>query len=165
MAQDSVEDKDRLEEFYQKPDPWDYQTNPDDQERKQRIVSLLEGYGVYRRALDIGAGEGWITSSLPAKEIFGIEISDTAANRFPANVRRAHEPDGLYDLVITTGTLYRHYDYKQIVDWLKNHSCGDILIAGIKEWLINTDGFGEPITIHEFKYRDYTQQIRMYRCE
>ena len=87
-----MQSKDEIEKEYQTPDPWGFQTHPDDAARKQIILNALT-LGAnkpmrFKRALDIGAGEGWITKDLPADEIFGFEISDTAASRFPANVKR-----------------------------------------------------------------------------
>ena len=61
--------KQELEDWYKKNDPWSYKTTNDDIIRKEKILSLLENYNT---ALDIGCGEGFITTDLPAN------ISSTA---------------------------------------------------------------------------------------
>ena len=151
-----MQSKSDLEKWHKTEDAWGYKTNLDDAERKKIILSFL---GSYERAIDIGAGEGWITQDLPAKNIFAIELSDNASSRFPVNVERIEKPEGKYDLVITTGTLYEQYDREQIMSWIKESASGHVLIAGIKDWLPELP---EPTVYKEFKYRNYTQVIYFY---
>lgn len=153
-----MQSKEELEQWHSQKDPWGYETNPYDKVRKDIILSML---GNYDRALDIGAGEGWLTKDLPSREIHAIEISDNASARFPNNVIRVHKPEGEYDLVITTGTLYRQYDNQQILDWIKEAKPKTLLIAGIKDWLVDLP-FGTPTKEIEFPYREYTQVIKLY---
>ena len=81
-----MQTKQELEEWYERVDPWDYTVTPDDLYRKQFYLIVLDDLGQsYDRALDIGAGEGFITKDLPAEQIHAIEMSDAAANRFPEN--------------------------------------------------------------------------------
>lgn len=154
-----MQSKEELERWYAFQDPWGYKTTEDDLIRKQKILSMFRGH--YSRALDIGCGEGFVTTDLPATEIDGIELSDLAASRFPSNIRRVSEPDGMYDLVMTTGTLYKQYDHKQISDWIYKSASRHILIAGIKDWLIPYN-FGTPLATQEFKYREYVQTVALY---
>jgi hypothetical protein len=154
-----MQSKEELEQWYQKEDPWEYYTNVDDAYRKKVIMTCIGDS--YERALDIGAGEGYVTKDLPAKEIHGIEISDLAAERFPVNVKRVHEPDGKYDLVMTTGTLYVQYDHKQIADWIKQSGSRHILISGIVDWL-QPYNFGRPVRNFEYLYREYVQRTTLY---
>jgi hypothetical protein len=153
-----MQSKQELENWYIQEDPWKYKTTEDDYIRKEKIISLLKNYN---KALDIGCGEGFITKDLPAKEIFGIELSDNASLRLPPNVNRLQTPDGKYDLVITTGTLYQQYNHQQITEWIKECASYHILVGGIKDWMIWSD-FGKIINEIEFKYREYTQVIRLY---
>src|SRR3990172_9100655 len=97
-----MQDKSSLDNFYQNEDPWGYKTNSEDAKRKQIIIDTLKKYGTFSKAIDVGAGEGWITADLPASEFFGFEISDVAASRFPANVNRVTEY-GQYDLITACG--------------------------------------------------------------
>lgn len=154
-----MQSKEELEQWYRFPDPWAYETTLDDAIRKERIIEILPIR--YQRAIDIGCGEGFVTRDLPAIEIHGIEISDHAAQRLPWNVKRVHEPEGLYDLVMTTGTLYTQYNHEQIVNWIKKCSCRHILIAGIKDWLIPYS-FGNVINRTEFVYREFIQSVVLY---
>ena len=153
-----MQSKEELENWYLREDPWKYKTTEDDYIRKEKILSLLKKYD---KALDIGCGEGFITKDLPANEIFGIELSDNASLRLPSNVNRLQTPDGKYDLVITTGTLYQQYNHQQITEWIKECTSYHILVGGIKDWMIWSD-FGKIINEIEFKYREYTQVIRLY---
>lgn len=150
--------KEELEDWYKTSDPWSYEITHDDKVRKEFILSLLDNYD---NALDIGCGEGFITKDIPSKNIYGLDISDNATLRLPDNVKRVLIPEKKYDLVMSTGTLYQQYDYQLITNWIKNHSNRHILVGGIKEWIIWSD-FGKIINEVEFKYRQYTQILRLY---
>jgi len=154
-----MQTKEELENWYRFPDPWAYETTQDDLDRKKKIIDMLPLR--YERAIDIGCGEGFVTRDLPAIEIHGIEISDLAAARLPWNVKRITEPEGVYDLVMTTGTLYSQYNHEQIVHWIKKCFCRHILIAGIKDWLMPYS-FGNVINRTEFPYRQYIQSVVLY---
>jgi tRNA G46 methylase TrmB len=153
-----MQTKQELEDWYSVEDPWQYKTTADDLYRKDKILSIL---GNYKTALDIGCGEGFVTSDLPATKIFGIELSDNASLRLPKNVNRLSEPDGKYELVMTTGTLYQQYNHQQITQWIKESSSHHILVGGIKDWMIWSD-FGKVVKEIEFQYREYTQIVRLY---
>jgi hypothetical protein len=153
-----MQTKQELENWYNKPDPWFYQTTLDDKNRKDLILSLLDTYDT---ALDIGCGEGYITKDIKAKKIYGIELSDNASSRLPNNVNRLLKPDGKYDLVMTTGTLYSQYNHTQIKNWVHESARNHILVGGIKDWMIWSD-FGKIIKEIEFDYREYKQIIRLY---
>ena len=159
-----MQTKRELEDWYfPRPDPWDYKTTADDIYRKRFYLTVLEDLGPeFDRALDIGAGEGYITTDLPAREIHGIELSDWAAGRFPDNVSRVNVPLAKYDLVMTTGTLYQQYDHEKIYNWIMKCANGIICIGGIKDWLLPYD-FGEQIRSFSFPYREYTGVLRVYK--
>ncbi len=154
-----MQTKEELEQWYKTPDPWEYETTQDDQIRKDLLLNMLTIR--YRRALDIGCGEGFVTRDLPAIDIHGIEISDLAASPLPWNVKRVHEPEGFYDLVMTTGTLYQQYNHEKIAEWIRRCAYRHVLVAGIKDWLIPYN-FGTPIAAKEFQYRQYTQSVILY---
>lgn len=158
-----AQSKEDLEDFYSTTDPWNYKTNSDDQARKQAILDALTPFAPFKRALDIGAGEGFITKDLPALEIEAIEISDTAAERLPSNVKRVKEPTGEYDLIICTGMLYEQYDYEQFIDWMKKHANGIILTCNIKDWEINPLSGDALVHQYEFPYRTYKQILKVYK--
>lgn len=153
-----------IEDWYATPDPWGYETNAHDIKRKKVILSAL-GHRRFNRALDLGAGEGWISKDLPAKYINGYELSETAKRRFPPNVCAIDKPFGRYDLVIATGVLYKQYDWHSIMRLIKKHSSGTVLVAGIQDWLVDTSELGELVKTKTFNYREYTQEIRIYQCK
>lgn len=157
--------KEELEKWYEQEDPWGVKASREDMIRIGRIQSLLSNYR-FGRALDIGAGEGVLSAGLPASEIDAIEISDKAASRLPSNVRRVYQPDGEYGLVVSCGTLYPQYDWRQVLDWLKKArevKGGVVLVAGIKEWLVpEISELGEPTFIGTFPYKEYKQEVRIY---
>lgn len=153
-----MQTKQELEDWYSTVDAWGYKTHKDDSFRKIRILSLLKKK--YKRALDIGAGEGWITKDLPADEIHAIELSDVASSRFPENIKRVQKPEGEYDLIIATGVFYDQYDWKQMHEWILNHATDTVLTSNIKSWehpLPLT-----PLHEEEFPYREYTQHLCIY---
>ena len=43
---------------------WAYKTTADDAFRKEKIINVLKEFGPFNRALDIGAGEGYVTESI-----------------------------------------------------------------------------------------------------
>lgn len=153
-----MQSKQEIETWYQRHDPWQYENNPDDIHRKEIILNHL---GKYNRALDIGAGEGWITKDLPADHIEAIEWSDTAAQRFPKNITRVMEPTGQYDLIIATGVFYPQYDWKQMHEWIYHHATDTVLTSNIKSWEIPLEW--EPVKVVEYPYREYTQRLCIYK--
>lgn len=162
----SVEDLDR---FYEKRDPWGYQVNPADIERKRIILARLREIGEFDKALDIGCGEGWITKDLPANKIYGYEISQKACKRFPENILQ-WEPDLSYDLVITTGTLYENYDWVHIVSTINRQASKYILTCNIaeRECLAAILRIrAEEIHLEEFEYdrgdERFMQRLRIFR--
>lgn len=155
-------EKSWFEDWYDKTDPWSYRTTSDDSQRKSIILQTLQPYGVFKRALDIGCGEGFITEDLPAASIDGLEISDKAAARLAPNIRRVLVPDGRYDLVVTTGTLYREYDHVLIASWVRASASRLVLVSGIKDWLLPYS-FGTVLLQQNFSYRDTLhQELTLY---
>lgn len=151
---------DQIEKWWETPDPWGYETNPDDQERKRRILEACKGN--WKRALDIGCGEGFITRDLPAKEIEGYEVSNNAAKRLPGTVKRVTAPSGKYDLILAAGILYEHYEYEKFLELIKNHASGRVILCNIKDWEVDVSSLGKPIHEEEFPYREFTQKLRTY---
>lgn len=154
----NYQSKESLDMWYMLPDPWGYESNKDDIARKTTILGSLESG--YKRALDIGAGEGFITKDLPAEEIHAIEFSDNASSRLPKHIKRVQEPKGEYDLIIATGVLYPQYNYLKMHQWIQKHAIKTVLTCNIKEWEIPLKG--NQITYVEFPYREYTQALRIY---
>jgi len=96
---------------------------------------------------------------------YKIPDRDTAASRFPENVTRIDQPrcDTSYDLVVTTGTLYPQYDHKQIYGWILESASEHILVAGIREWIIDYNfNFCRTLDRVEFRYLNFTQVVTLY---
>ncbi len=151
-----------IDKSYASKDPWGYQTNPEDLKRKAYILHWLRHFGPFTRALDIGAGEGWITKDIPAERIYGYEVSDNAAWRFPPNVTRTEAPEGKYDLVMATGVFYAHYAWRKFERLIQEHSSKYILLCNIKAWEVKTEIPGKQLIEMEFPYREYIQKLRIY---
>lgn len=154
-----------IEEWYKGKDPWNYETTQDDQTRKNKIIAKLSEYPLFQRSLDIGGGEGWISKDLPAKSIEVYEVSENARKRLPEGIVATTEPIGSYDLVVATGVLYQHYHFEEMLEIIKKHATKTILIAGIKDWLVDTTQLGSLVYEEEFPYREYTQVIKIYDTE
>lgn len=155
-----MQSKEAIEKHYATPDPWGYKTNPSDLYRKQFILHICQKYGPFESALDIGAGEGWITSDLPAKKIDAIELSDAAASRFPRNVLRIDKPMQTYDLVLTTGVYYAHYDLEFIDSCIREANPFIWINCGVFEWLADND----IIRPNSFRLKDTSiMQIERHR--
>ena len=160
-----MQSKQELEDWYSEPDRWGYFNNPEDTKRLEKILFML-GWGKshYKRAIDIGCGEGFVTTFLPADEIHGLDLSDNALARLPQNVTPVSAPQGKYDLVISTGTLYQQYDHQSIYQMIMSCASEYILIAGISDWIINKD-VGKHIQMSIFPYREFTQKMTLFHVE
>ena len=160
-----MQSKQELEDWYSEPDRWGYFSNPEDAERLSKVMFML-GWGkrFYDRAIDIGCGEGFITKHLPAGIIHGIDLSNNALNRLPPNVQPVAEPQGKYDLVVSTGTLYQQYDHEAMYQQIMSCASQYILIGGISEWLIDKN-FGRQIQTIIFRYREFNQKMTLYHVE
>jgi hypothetical protein len=154
-----MQSKNDLEKFYESIDPWGYQDNPDDIKRKEIILSECKGN--FSSALDIGAGEGWITKDLPANKIFALELSDNACSRLPDNVKRVSKPEGKYDLIIATGVLYKEYDYEELNRIINDHAGGLVVTCNIKPLEINNIKL-TLIKEYDFPYREYIEHLAVY---
>jgi len=156
-----TQSREELEDWYSSPDPWGFQTNPDDADRKRRILAVLPGR--FKRALDIGCGEGWITKDLPAALIHGLEWSETARARIPKPVVAVDKPVGRYDLVLLTGVLYRQFDYEALHALVGEHAAkgATVLTCHIKDWEQPLPGEAE--LVEEFPYREYQQVLRRFK--
>lgn len=174
MTRTDEQTKEWVEKRYASPDPWGYQTNADDAFRKAKVLAacnlLAPHPGAFARALDVGAGEGWITAGLPALERFGLELSDAAAARFPEGVGRVSETslrDGSFDLVVSTETMFEHYDWKAIRDCILRAAApgGTIVTANNAKWEVKAleEALGRPMLRWDFPYKGMTMSVKAWR--
>jgi len=162
-----MQTKSELEIWYQTPDQWGYFNNPEDKKRRQKILNVLKPYGQFKTALDIGAGEGFITRVLPAEKIFFQEISDLASSRQPEEFERVSFQTTLtFDLVVATGVFYQQYDYEEMQEFaLRTLKKGGILLTvHIESWEIPIHSHElEQIHIESYPYREYTHVLRVFK--
>lgn len=177
MNKHPIQTKSELDEWHQVNDPWGYESTPDDQVRKSILLSELPKRS-FRRVLDIGCGQGFITRDLPGEEIIGIDISSQAVHHAQqyANQRTRFlqgsifELDRLveknFDLIVVTGVLYPQYVghalgliYRQIGNHLAE---GGILAS------VHIDAWYEArfpllrFKEHFYQYREYTHRLELY---
>src|SRR5262245_42931082 len=71
-----------LEAEYERPDHWNYRSDPYELRKYDQTLALLP-YGHYRRALEIGCSEGAFTRRLAplADTVLGIDIVPVALER------------------------------------------------------------------------------------
>jgi hypothetical protein len=178
-----MQTKEEIEKHYEIPDPWGYQTNPDDIERKERIIEVIKKFDPYPFfALDVGCGEGWITKDIPATIKYGYEMSDNAISRLPKNVipfildettdeiseyKLGYHIQTLngFDLVIATGILYGHYNYRHFINIINKYAGNLIVTCNIKNWEVKEIDQIQATQIYEeeFPYREYVQKLRVFK--
>lgn len=162
-----------IEQHYEKPDPWGYKNSADDHRRRELITNIAALFGQFeagvhpfRRALDIGAGEGWVTSMLPAGELHGYELSNNAAARFPPAVKRVSPPEGKYDLVTACGVWYPHYNWPHFQQLVRAHASNIVLVSGIADWFHpSVNDIGKEVFRAEFPYPAGKQRILVFEVK
>lgn len=160
---EGIRTKEEMEDFYQKQDPWGYFEDTEHERRRlDRTLHVIGwGYRSYNRALDVGCGEGFISRQIPANEVHGMDISETALSRLPPNVTAVNQPIGKYDLVVSTNTMYAQYDYESIYRTIMSAASRFIVIGGISDWLINKD-WGRQIHFVVIPYRRENLKISIF---
>lgn len=173
----TIQTIDELEKFYKQNDPWQYETIPDDQKRKEILLSEIPNKS-YKKVIDIGCGQGFITRNLPGSKVVGVDISSNAIER--AKIQQTNRIDFIcasifelskiftqeFDLILITGVLYSQYIGEshnlvyRIIDGLLLDN-GILVCCHINSWY--TARF--PYLMLEssfFKYREYTQRLEVY---
>lgn len=178
-----TQSKEELESFYNCPDPWQYEGNPSDELRLAKLLSFIPRPLNYRKTLDIGCGNGFVTEHLPGDEVVGIDISENACNAATVRVckreggSRFHilqgdiwglsDTDEVFDLIIITGVLYPQYIGKgfsvvsEIINNLMNP--GSILISvHIDEQCPHRFPFN-LLDLSYYPYREWTHRLEVYK--
>lgn len=173
-----LQSKEELEEWYENSDPWSYEKNPDDLNRKALLLSVIPRKK-YKKVLDIGCGNGFITNSLPGDKIIGIDISSRALHYAKKNAPPHIEYlsysifdlpflgwGNTFDLIVITGVLYPQYIGQSekliytIIDGLLIN--GGILVScHIEEWY---SARFPNVTLHReyYSYREYVHLLEVY---
>jgi 2-polyprenyl-3-methyl-5-hydroxy-6-metoxy-1,4-benzoquinol methylase len=166
-----------LEEWHKSEDPWDYRNNSSDQHRLDFLLSEIPSYN-YNNVLDIGCGQGFITTQLPGKRIYGVDISHHAINHAKkknidniefaqASIFELNEKfDQKFDLIVITGVLYPQYiGYSSnliylIIDKLLNKK-GILVTVHIDEWY-NCQFPFLKLKERYYPYREYNHKLEIY---
>lgn len=178
-----IQKPDELDAFYETPDPWGYRSHADDDRRRIELLAALPRRK-YRRCLDIGCGDGFVTFSLPGDDVVGIDVSEKAIQwaarqaaeqpvpqRFDFERLSIFDPElkalGRFDLIVITGVLYEQYIGKgkavvrSVVDDLLQDG-GVLASCHIREW--SPVRFPYPLLdMTLYPYREYTHQLEIYR--
>ena len=166
-----------IETWHSTPDPWGYETHPDDVLRKDILLAELPARE-YMRVLDIGCGQGFLTRDLPGKRVTGVDISAEAI----AKARMIQDkrldfrqesifdlsppPKSGYDLIVITGVLYPQYighAHTLIYHIIDSQLAHDGILA-----CVHIDGWHEarfPYLIlkeHFYAYREFTHRLEVY---
>jgi 2-polyprenyl-3-methyl-5-hydroxy-6-metoxy-1,4-benzoquinol methylase len=166
-----------LESWHCNPDPWGYETHPDDAVRKQMLLSELPRRE-YALVLDIGCGQGFMTRDLPGRLVTGIDLSaeaiakasqlksDRLVFRQESIFDLSAPPSSLYDLIVITGVLYTHYIghaqtlvYRIIDSQLADN--GILACVHIDQWYTARFPY---LMIKErlYAYREFTHRLEVY---
>ena len=179
----SVQTQGELEEFYTQEDPWAYENNPADKNRRGILLGELSKFTKPKRVLDIGCGHGFITRDISGDEVVGVDISEkaiqqankvskkphvryVAADMFDLNPNNANL-GGTFDLIIITGVLYPQYVGKahtvvyDIVDRLLAKN-GLVVSVHIMNWY---DSRLPYIMLKNltYEYREYQHILEIYK--
>lgn len=169
-----------LEKWWEDSDPWKYEKNPDDLNRRAMLLSVLPRRQ-YQRILDVGCGNGFVTERLPGEEIIGIDVSKNAIAHAQKRSKDLKHIKYLqyslfdlpylgwsdsFDLIVITGVLYPQYIGKSeklsyiIIDGLLK-SGGHLVSCHIDEWYICR--FPYVTLVREYyPYREYNHIIEVY---
>ena len=176
-----MQNKCDLEVFYTNEDPWDYEKNPDDLRRKSEALAILP-INKYKRVLDVGCGNGFLTFDLPGDEIIGIDISEAAVTW--ANKRKLFNSSksfsfmqksifdlsaaelGQFDLVVITGLLYPQYIgnssfyIREKINQLLSKG-GILMTCHISDWMNWQFPFCRIDSTY-YPYRDFHHKLDIY---
>lgn len=171
---------DELEKWWENPDPWNYENNPDDLKRREMLISVLPDVQ-YQRVLDIGCGNGFVTEYLPGKEIIGIDVSANAINHARKRSKKLKHikyyqgslfdlpslfEGKNFDLIVITGVLYPQYIAKSekfvytVIDDILQQG-GYLVSCHIEEWYNCRFPY---ITLQRkyYPYKQYTHILEVY---
>lgn len=168
-----------LENWQKKQDPWSYENNPEDEKRKDILLSEIP-IKEYSSVLDIGCGQGFITKHLHGKMITGTDISKAAikiAKKYIKNKNikfiqndifdlNQKFPDDKFDLIIITGVLYPQYIGKsstliyKIIDKALNKK-GILVSVHINDWYVSRFPY-LLLKEYYYNYREFVHKLEIY---
>jgi predicted TPR repeat methyltransferase len=166
-----------LEAWHRAPDPWQYESHPDDARRREILLSELPRID-YARVLDIGCGQGFVTRSLPGRSVLGIDISAEAVARAATSgdervkylqcglLDAWRRIEGRFDLVVITGVLYPQYigNALQVVYRVVDRLLADggvLASVHIDAWYRARFPY-LMLREHRYAYREYVHRLEIY---
>lgn len=173
-----IQSKKELELFHIDKDPWGYENNTEDLNRKRILLHEIPDR-TYENVLDIGCGQGFLTKHLPGEKICGIDISQSAIDHAKQNItddkfcfRQASIFDigkkvsFKFELIIITGVLYEQYigDSSSLIYLLVDkilEKNGILISVHINEWY-NCQFPYLKIKQLFYKYREFTHNLEIY---
>lgn len=172
-----IQEKEALEQWHETEDPWGYNENKDDVLRKEILLAEIPDKK-YKKVLDIGCGQGFITKDLPGEEVYGIDISQAAID-FANKTGRSnlifkqgsiYDIDKLFDfkfdLIIITGVLYPQYIGKSssliylLIDKILENK-GVLVSVHINDWYNAQFPYLKTKQLF-YNYRKYTHNLETY---
>jgi 2-polyprenyl-3-methyl-5-hydroxy-6-metoxy-1,4-benzoquinol methylase len=174
-----IQPLEELENWQKKQDPWSYKNNPEDEKRKDILLSEIP-QKKYLKVLDIGCGQGYITKCLPGKLIVGTDISEEAIKIAQKNIKKENIkfiqndifkldqkfPNDKFDLIIITGVLYPQYIGKsstliyKIIDKVLNKN-GILISVHINDWYISHFPY-LLLKEYYYNYREFVHKLEIY---
>ena len=172
-----IQDINDLNNFHKTEDPWDYNSNPEDSNRLEILLSEIPKKK-YSNVLDIGCGQGFVTSKLPGENVWGVDISDEAIKNAMKNNSKNirfiqssiynlnNDFSEKFDLIIITGVLYPQYIGASssliylIVDKLLSEN-GYLISVHIDEWYSSQFPYLKLKQFY-YPYRNYTHKLEIY---
>lgn len=172
-----IQKKEELEQWHNYEDPWGYNSNADDLVRKDILLNEIPDIE-YKKVLDIGCGQGFITRDLPGKIVYGVDISQSAIDfankitndRVQFKQGSIFEIDKLFeikfDLIIITGVLYSQYIGKSssliylLIDKILEDD-GILISVHINEWYSSQFPYLKVKQLY-YDYREYTHNLEIY---
>jgi len=178
-----METKDKLNQFYSNKDPWSYDANPYDALRREILLKEIPSRK-YESVLDIGCGNGFVTTSLPGNKVVGIDISANAVEAARARaLGQAHlqffaasifdlalnSPAVLecrFDLIVITGVMYDQYigESLSLIYHIINEKLADngiLVTVHIDDWYKARFPFFLVKSLR-YKYREFEHRLEVY---
>lgn len=181
----TIQSSEELEDFYKSDDPWGYEENESDRNRKDILLNEINKLSLPSsiKVLDIGCGHGFITRDLPGSKIVGVDISEKAikhanktsgsnrisyiaADMFNLTPETTKEKNG-FDLIIITGVLYPQYigESKTVIFSIidKLLKPGGLLISvHINNWYTTKFPY-VMLRNFAYEYREYQHIFEVYK--
>lgn len=174
-----MQSKEELEQFHSSIDPWGYENNREDNNRKDILFSELPKRN-YLNVLDIGCGQGYVTKDLLGQNIIGVDISQTAVDFANKHVSKKHItfqqcslfdldklfPTKKFDLIVITGVLYPQYIGNSsnlvylLIDKLLSEN-GVLVSVHINDWYKSQFPYLKLKQVF-YNYREYIHNLEIY---